>query len=103
MQIIIGLSMYMHGLRDAGFRLNRFGISCSAKVIRKMAKMWSSQRKCIDEVDAHSLWRVTFDNLNFSRKFAKTSALGGEKGGRMLNRVIGWDRDASRLKQIRGM
>ena len=68
-QTIVGLSMYSHGLRDAGFRiLNKFGLSCGIKRIRKMAKKWAKKRKCIDEINKRSFWRITFDNLNFKRK-----------------------------------
>jgi hypothetical protein len=90
MQTVIGLAMYPYGLRDSGFHvLNRFGLSCSIKHIRRMAKSWSSQRKCIDEISIKHMWRVTFDNLNFSRKFAKTNRLGGEQSGRMLDLLTG--------------
>ena len=90
MQNIISLYMYAYGLRDSGFHvLNRFGVSCSIRHVRNMAKNWSSKRKCIEEINKKCLWRVTFDNLNFSRKFAKTSMLGGEKGGRMLDLLTG--------------
>ena len=89
-QTIIGLSMFAGGLKDNGYRiLNHFGLSCSIKHIRRMAKSWSSVRKCIDEINHKHMWRITFDNLNFNRKFAKTSALGGDKSGRMLDLLTG--------------
>ena len=90
MQIVIGLAMYAYGLRDGGFELlNTFGMSCSIAKVRKMANKWAEKRKCVDEVDKTGFWRVTFDNLNFKRKFAKTFTAGGTIGGRMLNLLTG--------------
>ena len=90
MQTVIGLVMYASGLRDSGFHvLNRFGLSSSIKYIRRIAKVWSLRRRCIDEINPRHMWRITFDNLNFSRKYAKTSMLGGEKSGRMLDLLTG--------------
>jgi hypothetical protein len=90
MQTIIGLGMYANGLRDSGFEiLNKFGVSCGIKHIRRMANKWCELRKCIDEIDIRGFWRLTFDNLNFRRKYAKTFKDGGDVGGRQLDLLTG--------------
>ena len=90
LQSVIGLAAYAYGLRDKGFKLlNMFGITCGIDLIRRLANDWSKSRKVTEEVDQKAFWRVTFDNLNFKRKFAKTFAVGGEVEGRMLNLITG--------------
>ena len=90
LQSVIGLAAYAYGLRDRGFKLlNMFGITCGIDHIRRLATEWSRSRKVTDEIDEKAFWRVTFDNLNFKRKFAKTFAVGGESSGRMLNLLTG--------------
>ena len=46
-------------------------------------------RRCTDEIDKKAFWRVTFDNLNFKRIFAKTFQTTGQVLGRMLNLLTG--------------
>jgi hypothetical protein len=78
-QNMIGMSMFANGLRDAGFRiLNMFGVSCSAKHVRSEASKWSKTRNVIHEVTPSAFWRVTLDNLNFKRHFAKTFRAAGQ-------------------------
>ena len=90
LQSVIGLAAYAYGLRDKGFKLlNMFGITCGIDHIRRLATEWARSRKVTDELDEKAFWRVTFDNLNFKRKFAKTFAIGGEPEGRMLNLLTG--------------
>ena len=90
LQTMLAFVAYANGLRDKGFDiLNSFGIICGIKFIRDEAIRWSNTRKCTDELDKTSFWRVTFDNLNFRRKFAKTFKVGGEVLGRMLNLITG--------------
>ena len=90
LQTVLGLAAYANGLRDKGFQLmNMFGVVCGIRHLREEAAKWSNKRKCIDEINMQSFWRVTFDNLNFKRKFAKTFKAGGEVLGRMLNLITG--------------
>ena len=90
LQTMLGLSAYACGLRDHGFHLLiMFGVLCGIKHIRNEAAEWSQKRRCTDELDKSSFWRVTFDNLDFERKFAKTFQAGGEVLGRMLNLITG--------------
>ena len=90
LQSVIGLAAYAYGLRDKGFKLlNMYGITCGIDHIRRLATEWSRSRKVTDELDEKAFWRVTFDNLNFKGKFAKTFAIGGEPEGRMLNLLTG--------------
>ncbi len=90
MQIVIGLSAYAGGLRDKVFDIfNYFGLSCSIRYIRRHADHWSKKRNILDEIDRKGFWRITFDNLNFARRFAKTFQYGGQVAGRMLNLITG--------------
>ncbi len=89
-QTVVGLATYSNGLRDKGFHiLNTLGLTCSIDLIRRQANKWSSTRKVVNEIDKSAFWRLTFDNLNFKRKFAKTFAVGGDVLGRMLNLLTG--------------
>ena len=90
LQSMIGLAAYSGGIRDKVFEmLSMFGITCSITYIRNMADKWSKKRNVLDEIDKRSFWRVTFDNLNFLRKFSKTFKLGGQVAGRMLDLLTG--------------
>lgn len=90
LQLMLGLECFAYGLKDTGLHvLNMFGITCSIKTVRKRAATWSKSRKCVDEMDKRSFWRVTIDNLNFKRKFAKIFQNGGDVRGRMLNLITG--------------
>ena len=90
MQTVVGLVAYACGLRDKGFSiLNKFGVICSINHIRREASKWSDMRKCSDEIDKAAFWRISFDNLNFKRKFAKTFQTTGQVLGRILNLLTG--------------
>ena len=72
LQTLIGLACYAQGLRDKGMKvLNAFGITSSVSHIRKHGSWWAKIRKAIKEIDILSFWRVTFDKLDFTMKFAK--------------------------------
>ena len=78
------------GLRDAGFEiLNTFGCTCSIDHIRQHGEYWTQQRKACDELQPTQFWRVTIDNLNFKRKFAKNLTEGGNTPQKMLNLLTG--------------
>ena len=88
MQKLIGYVLFTGGLRKkATDILNSFGISCSYSTLDNEAKYWSDHRDPLSELDKTKTWRLSFDNLNFKRKFAKTVQFGGDMGGRMLNLI----------------
>ncbi len=75
-QTLLGLLAYAGGLRDKMFDIfSKFGICCSLEHIRVIQENWSKKRNILNEVDKSSFWRVTFDNLNFLRKFANVCVL----------------------------
>ncbi len=85
-QTLIGLTCYSQGLRDKGFRvLNALGVTTSISYIRQHGCIWARLRKAIDELNPKAFWRVTFDNLDFRIKFAKTLVAGG---GDSLKRML---------------
>ena len=69
--------------------LSLFGVTCGDEHIRRQANAWSSKRHVIDELNKAKFWRVTFDNLNILRRFAKTFMYGSQVAGRMLNLFTG--------------
>ena len=72
LQALIGLACYSQGIRDKGMKfLNAFGVTSSVSHIREDGSWWAKIRVAINEIDVHSFWRVTFDNLDFQTKFAK--------------------------------
>jgi hypothetical protein len=88
LQTVIGHCLYAGGLRDKVFDiLSTFGITCSLEQIRKHIAHWSAKRNILDEIKCTSFWRISFDNLNFLRKYAKTFLYGAATAvaGKMLN------------------
>ena len=90
LQSMIGLTMYAGGLKGKIIQLlSLFGVTCGDEHIRRQANAWSSKRNVTDELSKEKFWRVTFDNLNFLRRFAKTFTYGSQVAGRMLNLLTG--------------
>ena len=90
LQTINSFVAYASGLRDRAFDMfNMLGVTCSVRHMRNYAHFWSEKREILDEINPNSFWRISFDNLNFHRKFAKTFVCGGTTSGRMLNLITG--------------
>lgn len=88
-QYLVGLELFAGGVKDKVCDiLSCFGITCSSSSVNNIAKYWSEKRKAIKDIDMTKFIRISFDNLNFQRKFAKTfSQGGGQAGERMLNLI----------------
>ena len=78
MQTLLGLACYAQGLRDKGIALlSAFGVINSAFHIREHGSLWARLRSAIKETNPLAFWRITFDNLDFRMKFAKSVSTGG--------------------------
>lgn len=87
-QTLIGLTLFAGGVRNKITDiLCSFGLTCSSNKINSQAHFWSQQRNATDELNPQRFWRISFDNLNFKRKFAKTFQFGADVTGRMLNLI----------------
>ena len=91
LQTLLGLVAYAGGLRDKMFNVfSKFGICCSLKHVRTLQEFWSKKRNVMDEISPTAFWRISFDNLNFLRKFANVCIYGAQAAaGRMLNLLTG--------------
>ena len=87
-QKLIGYVVFTGGLRaKATDLLCSLGVSCSSSTLDNEAKYWAENRDPLKELDKTKTWRISFDNLDFKRKFAKTFHYGLEACGRMLNLI----------------
>ncbi len=92
LQTMLGYTAFAGGLKEKFINMfHMFGITCSAKSISLYASFWSRVRNICKELNPLKFWRITFDNLNFKRKFAKTftSGDGIKVEGRQLNLITG--------------
>ena len=87
-QNLMGLTLYTGVINETVIDiLSVFGVSCSMSKINDKTKYWVKQRQAITEIDQTKMLRVSIDNLNFKRKYAKTVKTGGHVDGRMLNLI----------------
>ena len=87
-QNLVGLTLFSGVVKDKIIDiLSVFGVSCSLTNINKQTKHWAMKRNATDEIEKTKMIKISIDNLNFKRKFAKTVHTGGHVDGRMLNLI----------------
>ena len=87
-QNLIGMLLYRGVVKERVYDVSSmFGVSSSLSTVNRISKYWANTRNPTDEIDDEKLIKVSIDNLNFKRKFAKTVHAGGHVDGRMLNLI----------------
>ena len=91
-QSLIGIVLFGAGVKERCCQhLHMFGITCTLRYVKDLASKWSDKRNVLEEFDKSAFLKISFDNLNFRRKFARVFSYGQKVPviGRMLNLITG--------------